>query len=1102
VRTRQTASGLKRAAHALPLAGVDREHYEVGEEVARGGLGRIIQARDRRLNRLVAVKLLRVRDARAESRFLREALITARLQHPAIVPIYEAGVWPDGEPFYAMKLLAGKSLAELIEQTPKLEQRLALLPNVISVVDAIAYAHENRVIHRDLKPHNIMVAAFGETVVIDWGLAKDLDADLSDSGEGLTPSSLAPSTPSVYSGDTVAGSVLGTPAYMPPEQAQGQKADERADVYALGAVLYHLLAGRMPFSGLSPQETKQRLRMGAPPELGSVAPGAPVDLIAIVHKAMAPDRAHRYPSARELAADLRRFETGQLVSVRAYGWWEVLWRALRKNLAVVAVAAIALLSVLAVAGVSLRRIIQERNVAVAARSAADVARVQADRRGDEMVRVQAATALERDPTAALAWLKQHPSSEQLPLLRTIASDAQARGAAKHVFRKHEGRVTGLSFGADADHLASIGADGFMVAYDLKRSVSRPLLSPPGLLWALARAPDGKTLAVADMGKTVRLIGDAPERRLDIAGGRVLSLEYSPEGRFLAAGTVEGKVWLWNLDTGDRRDLPGHNSEVRDLAFSRDGALLASTGFDGKVRLITLASGEAKTLSVPRDEVFSADFGADGLLAIGGEEGVARLWDRQGALVAELRGHKGPIVQVEFSPDGTLLATGSRDHTLRLWRAPFKDSRVLEGHSGEVLRLAFSPDGRTLASASTDRTVRLWDLGSSDVRVLEGHEAALYTVTFSPDGSALASSGQDGSVRVWSVGSAGGHAALGFKKVALSPLGTGKAGLATDGTLIELDAQAAAHVVPGSDWRWFGFADEERLVGLDGNRDVVLWQNGVARTLGRLTVDIGYAALASGQLAVAAWDGTVHVWNLADGSEHVWRGHKQYTLNLLASPDGKLLASAGDEGDVKLWNVETGEARTLGGLAAPVHHIRFSPDGKLLASGDLNGVVRVWDVARGVTALEYKDHGFVRAVAFSRDGALLATGGDDKKVRVRKVATGETLAVLDGPEQTVLDLAFSNDGALVAAASADQTVRVFEWKSGAARVLRAHRAQVSRVLFSADGETLSSADEDGRVRTWHRWDFEPLPADRAGLEKWIDGVTSARIDADHRPATPW
>jgi WD40 repeat protein len=858
----------------------------------------------------------------------------------------------------------------------------------------------------------------------------------------------------------------------------------------------------MPFSGLSPKETKERLRMGAPPDLSGVAPNAPADLIAIVKKAMAPDREHRYPSARELAADLRRFETGQLVSVRAYGWWEVLWRTLRKHRAVVAVAAIALASVVAVAAVSLERIIEERNVAVAARAAADVARTQADRRGDEMVRVQATTALERDPTAALAWLKQHPSSEALTLLRTIASDAQARGAARHIFRKHEGRVTGLAFGADANHLVSIGGDGFMVSYDLKRALSRPLLSPPGLLWVLARAPDGKTFAVADMGKAVRLIGDAPERRLDVGGSRVLTLEYSPEGRFLAAGSVEGQVWLWNLDTGERRDLPGHVAEVRDLAFSRDGALLASTGYDGAVRLISLSSGEAKTLKVPRDEIWSADFGADGLLAIGGEEGVVRLWDRQGALVSELRAHKAPITQVVFSPDGTLLATASHDRTVRLWSAPFKDSRVLEGHSGDVMRIAFSPDGRTLASASIDRTVRLWDLGSSDVRVLEGHEAAVYSVGFSPDGTAVASSGQDGSVRVWSAGSAGEHAALGFKKVALSPLGTRKAGLATDGKLIEIDAQAAAHVVPGSDWRWFGFADEDRLVGLDGNRDVVLWQHGAARTLGRLTADIGNAAFASEQLAVAAWDGTVHVWNLADGSERVWRGHKQYTLALVPSPDGKLLASAGDEGDIKVWSVDTGEARTLSGLNAPVHHIRFSPDGRLLASGDLNGVVRAWDVAKGVPALEYKDHGFVRAVAFSRDGALLATGGDDKKVRVRRVATGETLAVLDGPEQTVLDLAFSRDAALIAASSADQTVRVFDWKSGAARVLRGHRAQVSRVLFSADGETLTSADEDGRVRAWHRSDFGPLPADRLGLGKWIEGVTSARIDAEHRPTTGW
>jgi serine/threonine protein kinase len=189
-------------APSLPV--VDPEVYAVEGEHARGGLGRIVRARDRRLDRLVAIKELTRQGPSARARFEREARITARLAHPAIVPIYEAGRWPSGEPFYAMKLLTGRTLREVIDDARDLDARLGLLPHVLAVAQAVAYAHSQRVIHRDLKPANVLVGAFGETVVIDWGLARELDAP-----------------------DGETGGVMGTPAYMPPEQAAGASVDER-----------------------------------------------------------------------------------------------------------------------------------------------------------------------------------------------------------------------------------------------------------------------------------------------------------------------------------------------------------------------------------------------------------------------------------------------------------------------------------------------------------------------------------------------------------------------------------------------------------------------------------------------------------------------------------------------------------------------------------------------------------------------------------------------------------------------------------------------------------------------------------------------------------
>jgi tetratricopeptide (TPR) repeat protein len=315
------------------LAVVSRDHYAVEGEHARGGMGRILRARDRRLGRVVALKELRPDAAEGGPRFVREALVTARLQHPSIVPIYEAGLWPEGAPFYAMKLVEGRSLETLLRECPSLGARLAFLPHLIAVAEAIAYAHREGVVHRDLKPANVLVGPFGETVVVDWGLAKDLRGPGSEEKGGRAPSSAGP-------GSTVVGSVMGTPQYMAPEQARGEAVDERADVWALGAILYHLLAGSPPWSGKSAAEAIAAVGVEPPPPVEAREPDAPRDLLAIVRKAMAPRPDDRYPSARELATDLRRFQTGQLVSVQHYSTLELLRRWLSKHRALVAVAAV------------------------------------------------------------------------------------------------------------------------------------------------------------------------------------------------------------------------------------------------------------------------------------------------------------------------------------------------------------------------------------------------------------------------------------------------------------------------------------------------------------------------------------------------------------------------------------------------------------------------------------------------------------------------------------------------------------------------------------------------------------------------------------------
>ncbi len=341
-------SGTSSNEHTSNLPPVDPSLYVDRVEMTRGGMGRILSAHDRRLKRSIAIKELRVQTPELRARFEREALLTARLQHPSIVSIHEAGRWPSGEPFYAMKLVPGRPLDQVIAATLAFEERLALLPHVVAVADALAYAHGQRVIHRDLKPQNVLVGEFGETVVIDWGLAKDL---------GKAEVEMKPASIEVGAGlATVAGDVLGTPAYMPPEQAEGEPVDERADVYAIGALLYHVLSGRPPYAGKSAVAILDEVRRRPPAPLDAAVPP---DLHAIVTRAMARDPNVRYASARLLAEDLHRYQAGQLVGAHRYSLRQLLRRWLRRHRTAVLVAVVAALALIGVGITSIRRIVED-----------------------------------------------------------------------------------------------------------------------------------------------------------------------------------------------------------------------------------------------------------------------------------------------------------------------------------------------------------------------------------------------------------------------------------------------------------------------------------------------------------------------------------------------------------------------------------------------------------------------------------------------------------------------------------------------------------------------------------------------------------------------
>lgn len=348
--------------------------YVFGGVFAHGGLGQIRRAFDRVLGRTIAVKEMLATSG--HQRFMREAQVTAQLDHPAVVPVHDLGVHADGRPFYCMKLIDGSSLEAVIAAAPTLHQRILLLPNIITVAEAVAFAHSKGILHRDLKPANILVGNFGETWIIDWGLAGYIatpEGDIIDATQSDVERSHLTRT----------GEWIGTLPYMPPEQRCGQHVDERADVYGLGAVLYHTLSGRRPYADTPDRLLVEHVVTNPPTDLGHLVPDVPPDLLAIVRKAMARDPAARYPDARALADDLRRFLAGRLVAAHTYGFSDVVRRWVHRHRAVLVVAALGLVA-LGIAGLySVRRISVERDAAVRNQHAAESARDEAERRGDE-----------------------------------------------------------------------------------------------------------------------------------------------------------------------------------------------------------------------------------------------------------------------------------------------------------------------------------------------------------------------------------------------------------------------------------------------------------------------------------------------------------------------------------------------------------------------------------------------------------------------------------------------------------------------------------------------------------------------------------------------
>lgn len=1035
-----------------PFPHRSRDSYVGVVEFARGGIGRIARAFDPRLSRVVALKELQSSSHMDEQRFAREVRVTARLQHPGIVPIYDAGRWPNGEPFYAMKLIAGESLSARIKRSATLAHRLEFLRCVENVADTMAYAHAQGVIHRDLKPSNVLVGEFGETVVIDWGLAKILQAnepmstnDLADKASEsriVSPLDLQllgggahhDSDEHISSGPdqvvlTQVGDVLGTPYFMSPEQALGLSVDTATDIWAVGAILYNVIAGFPPFSDILDGTPIERVARGEPTPLVEIAPDCPVELLDIVSRAMSIQPSSRYRSVREIADDLRRFQAGQFVSAHRYSVAERVGRRLRRRALPVAVTAVAALLLGVIGIVAAVRVGRERDRAEARRIEAVNAGAEAVRshqaavhKQDELLLLQARTQLDTDPTASIAALKSLSADwTSWTRARDVALEAHLRGVAT-LMPGHTGDVWAIETSKDGSIAITASIDRTLRIWDIAQGSSRVLATTESAQVAIAFPAESRVVYTAGLDRKIHrwsIDDSAPERVMGEHEEIVVALAVSPDGKTLASGSADGWVYLWDI----RGDVPTRRARIRDqkgtvyaLAFTPDGRSIVTGGADGIVRLRDLDTMKAR----------------------------------------EAPAHQGHVFSLAVSSRGEI-ATGGEDGNVQIFSSTTLDRRTLATGRGVVFALAFSRDGTRVASGSDDRRVMVHDLGTSARQVLRGHEA-VHAVSFLPSGD-LITCGADWTLRRWNPMRDGAEFSFPSPAKALSPVlsdGSIVVGL-THGTALRVDlARGVLREVARGD---------SPVTAIDATPNASLI------AIGRQN---GHVSLVGEQGEVADLPASTGVVN-----------------SVAISPDLSQIAIL-DQGRVRVFTRGSRQQHEIVVSESPLYDVVWWDDRTLFTSGWDHRVKRI-DVPTGALVEIGTHNDWATALSLSKDRLLLASSGADHAIHLWPIDP-ITAARDDVPEHTLQGhtsrvdaVAVVDEGRVVLSASKDRTVRRWRVDTHDNFATRTLASSLQRMRADAEGKLMYAIAGE----TLFHW-RESLPWDES-LRAWLNVETNAILD---------
>jgi WD40 repeat protein len=1104
--------------------------YEILREIARGGMGVVYRARQISLNRTVALKMIRAGEFASDEkieRFCSEAEAAAMLSHPHIVSIYEIGKQP-GRQYFSMQLIEGESLAAALlkgrwradgrESCRRAVQLLA------TVARAVHYAHQRGILHRDLKPGNILLDEGGRPFVTDFGLAKRVEGD---------------------SALTHTGSVVGTASYMSPEQASAARNLTTAtDVYSLGAILYELLTGRPPHRSGSFVDTLVLVRQQDPIRPRSIEPRVNFDLETICLKCLERDPARRYGSAEALAEDLERWLHYEPILARRSTLMERAGKWARRQPMIAAMtASILLLSAIGFAAVTLLwqdaagardDEKQQRHHAEEAKRQEQEQRRRFQRLYIEQLLDKVANLNDKNEAASAAlWLAHglqvvSPEDQDLErILRTNLGELHSQLAPLKAMLPHQKTVRVAAFSGDGKRVLTGGDDTMACLWDAETGKLLVTIKHAHQVQSAAFSPDDRFIAIGTQRDGVQLWhadGKAVGPRLDHPM-TVTALIFSPDGKRLLSYCGDFAVRLWNVEDVESAQLIGElrndttksaDRRIHGMTFSPNSRLVATVGAAGFSQLWDAGTGKPVGPSLHQTNIVRAvEFRNNNNVAMGGEEGLKYFAVGKEQPSDEIRG-VGTILTLDYSPAIKMLAAGGNDGNARLITGTSVRSTLR--HNDRVSSIVFSRDGKMLLTGSEDQTARLWDCESGlALGMPYSLPCPVNKVAFGADDRTILAQGPDKIVRLWKTPGPDAVRPLlaqdnsGIPAVAYSPDGkrvVAAGGIGVPGFRV-WDADTGELVCLNKDLekplRCVVFHPDGQLFLAGGaDKTARLWDARTAMEVGKPCRHDGTVSLAmfrpDGKAFVTVVDGTARIWNTIT-QEPVGKPMRSKRLILAAafSPDGKLLLTAGGEAGLdgvgaQLWDATTGESlgEALKHPAEILRAVAFSPDGRLACTAG-DDAVRLWDMSNRELRAELPHNVPVEAVVFSHDSKSLLTGSDDHAARLWNVVTGKLRLPPILHARGVQAVAFSADDRLIATGCRDQAARI--WDAGIGKLISTPRrlaTTVRLVAFSPDGKTLLTSGFNAArcIRLW------PVPAPVAGdvkrLTLWTQVLTGMEL----------